>query len=164
VDLVVGADGAWSLVRHLVSPAKPIYSGIVFIDLTISDVDTRCPAVSNLVGQGTTFITSEGKSIIAQRNSRGRVRVCVSLRVDEGWLEEFEGGILLQADSEHARLVIISLFPGWAPELLDTVRFSDPPSLVRSMHSPPRIRGRIDLDSRFLAMPRTSCHRLRGKS
>jgi 2-polyprenyl-6-methoxyphenol hydroxylase-like FAD-dependent oxidoreductase len=118
------------LIRSLLSTAKPLYSGISFIDLTISNVDDRCPAVAKLVGQGLALIISDGKGIIAQRNSGGRVRLYVALRVDEGWLEEFEGGVFSQGNFERARDVIIGLFPGWAPELLDSVRFSDPESMV----------------------------------
>jgi hypothetical protein len=70
---VVDAGGAWSLIRGLLSSVKPIYSGITFIDLTISDADTRCPAVSTLVGWGLTSIVSDGKGIIAERNSGGRL-------------------------------------------------------------------------------------------
>lgn len=73
---------------------------------------------------------SDGKGIIAQRNSGGRVRVYVALRVDEGWVEEFESGILSQGNFERARNAIIDLFPDWAPELLDAVRFSDRDSMV----------------------------------
>jgi 2-polyprenyl-6-methoxyphenol hydroxylase-like FAD-dependent oxidoreductase len=131
-DFVVGADGAWSVIRPLLSPAKPIYSGISFIDLTISAVDSRSPPVAALVGQGLVFIVSDDKGLIAQRNSGGLVRVYVALRVAEGWLDEFEGKILPHGDvdAKHAQDAIIGLFPGWAPELLDLLRFCDPEPIV----------------------------------
>jgi 2-polyprenyl-6-methoxyphenol hydroxylase-like FAD-dependent oxidoreductase len=129
-DLVVGADGAWSSIRRLLSSAKPMYSGISFISLSMTNVDTRYPAVANLVGQGLAFALSDNKRIIAQRISAGRVLVYVTLRVDERWLDEFKGGILLQRNLEHARDAIIDLFPDWAPEVLDVIRFCDPESMV----------------------------------
>ena len=43
VDLVVGADGAWSKVRPLVTNEKPFYSDITAIELWALDVDKRNP-------------------------------------------------------------------------------------------------------------------------
>ena len=39
-DLVVGADGAWSRVRPMLSPYKPQYSGLTFIEFGIDDGDS----------------------------------------------------------------------------------------------------------------------------
>jgi 2-polyprenyl-6-methoxyphenol hydroxylase-like FAD-dependent oxidoreductase len=52
VDLVVGADGAWSKVRPLLSAAKPAYAGVSFLELHLSDVDRRHPASAALLGRG----------------------------------------------------------------------------------------------------------------
>ncbi|QRV77437.1 FAD-binding domain protein [Ceratobasidium sp. AG-Ba] len=38
-DLVVGADGAWSHVRSLLSAAKPFYSGVSMVDIDITRPD-----------------------------------------------------------------------------------------------------------------------------
>lgn len=109
-----------------------MYSSISFIDLSISAVDSRYPSVAALVGQGLTFIVSDNKGLIAQRNSGGIVKVYVALRVAEGWMDEFEGKFLPHGhvDTKHALDAITALFPGWAPELLDLLRFSDPEPIV----------------------------------
>jgi 2-polyprenyl-6-methoxyphenol hydroxylase-like FAD-dependent oxidoreductase len=44
--LLVGADGAWSKVRLLLSDAKPQYVGTTFVEAWLGDVDTRYPATA----------------------------------------------------------------------------------------------------------------------
>lgn len=88
-DWVVGADGTWSVVRPLLSPAQPVYSGVTFIELAIDDVDRRHPAIARMVGHGkASILVRDGLGLIAQRNSHAHIRVYLSLRVPEGWIEQ----------------------------------------------------------------------------
>src|SRR5450830_1758476 len=54
-DLLVGADGAWSRVRPLLSSAQPGYSGIAFIETYLFDSDRRHQASAQAVGAGALF-------------------------------------------------------------------------------------------------------------
>lgn len=49
-DLVVGADGAFSRVRPVLSPATPQYSGVSLQEAWFDDVDNRHPEIAELVG------------------------------------------------------------------------------------------------------------------
>ena len=51
-DLVVGADGAWSKVRGLLTDTRPHYSGISGIDVKLSSIDTVDSHLSRRVGLG----------------------------------------------------------------------------------------------------------------
>ncbi|KAG2172895.1 hypothetical protein INT43_000245 [Umbelopsis isabellina] len=83
-DLVVGADGAWSKVRPLVSSAIPQYSGVKLIEATIANPDQDYPETSKLVGPGTLWAMANNRSLMAQRNGDGTIRtyVCLRLPVD----------------------------------------------------------------------------------
>jgi len=88
IDLLVGADGAWSKVRPLLTDEKPFYSGISSIELWSLDVDAKDPWLSSYIGKGSCFSFGEGRALQCQRNGNGSVRVYASLRVPETWVEE----------------------------------------------------------------------------
>ncbi|KAJ3300098.1 hypothetical protein HK104_004567 [Borealophlyctis nickersoniae] len=73
-DLVVGADGAWSKVRPLLTDAKPAYTGSTYIDLTIKNLNERFPDLAKRVGEGMALTLSPNKGIIAQMNANSVLR------------------------------------------------------------------------------------------
>ena len=87
-DLVVGADGTWSRIRPLLSPYKPQYSGLTFIEFGIDDVDRSHPAISKLIGRGKMGVEGDGKAIIAQRNGNAHVRGYAIFRVPADWISK----------------------------------------------------------------------------
>ncbi|MFE6776231.1 FAD-dependent oxidoreductase [Streptomyces sp. NPDC057702] len=129
-DLLVGADGAWSRVRPLVSPATPRYTGVTFVETRVADVDRRRPALSQLVGPGSLFAFQDGKSLMAQRNGDGSLRVYVGLRVPEDWLDR--SGIRT-ARPDRIRRLLLGRFTDWAPELTDLLRHGDDVFLPRPL-------------------------------
>ncbi|MFY2563247.1 FAD-dependent oxidoreductase [Corallococcus terminator] len=118
-DLVVGADGAWSKVRPLVSSVEPRYTGVMFVELSIDDVDARHPDVAALIPRGKVSVVGDCLSLIAQRSSNAHVRVYLMFRVAEDWFQQ--GGVDLSSP-ECARAALTARFVGWAPSLL---RFID---------------------------------------
>ncbi len=97
-EVVVGADGAWSRVRPLLSAAKPIYSGVMFVELGIADVDDRHPDIASLIGHGLMFALGDSKAIIGHRDANARVGIYAALRAPEDWValrsglrEQFDG-------------------------------------------------------------------------
>lgn len=83
--VLLGADGARSCVRPLLSDAKPHYTGVSFIEIGIPDVERNHPNVANLVGRGSLMALSDDKGILAQTNGDGRLRVYLAFRTHEEW-------------------------------------------------------------------------------
>ncbi len=81
-DIVVGADGAWSKVRPLLSPAQPVYEGVAFAEFDYL-VD-RDPAVAALTGTGKMFAVGDNHCLVTQRNGFGHIRGYAGWRMPEG--------------------------------------------------------------------------------
>jgi 2-polyprenyl-6-methoxyphenol hydroxylase-like FAD-dependent oxidoreductase len=90
IDLVVGADGAWSKVRPLVSGQEPFYPGITIVELWALNVEEKYPWLSKFVGNGSCFMFDEGRAVICQRNGEhnGSIRVYAGLRKPETWADD----------------------------------------------------------------------------
>lgn len=111
-DLLVGADGAWSRVRSLLSAAVPEYVGTVFIETYLHDVDARHPATARAVGGGAMFALSPGKGITVHREVGGILHTYVQLNRSPEWLDSIDF-----ADAASAKATIAAEFDGWATEL-----------------------------------------------
>ncbi|MBS1907535.1 MAG: FAD-dependent monooxygenase [Actinobacteria bacterium] len=133
-DLVVGADGAWSRVRPLLSDAVPQYSGVSFVELRISDADARHAQLAELVGRGTYFALGDDKAIMPQRNGDGSIRVYVAVRAAEDWIHT--SGIPFDRPAE-ARERLLALFADWSPQITDLIRHADDTLTPRPIMSLP---------------------------
>jgi 2-polyprenyl-6-methoxyphenol hydroxylase-like FAD-dependent oxidoreductase len=128
-DLVVGADGAWSRVRALLSDAQPIYEGATFVEFGF---DTRrYPQIDALTGSGKMFAVGDDQLLVTQRNGHGHIRGYAGMRMSEtrsaAWLE-------LSATAVRERT--LDAFSGWAPALLAIIEQGDLLA-VRPLHALP---------------------------
>ncbi|MEU8785433.1 NAD(P)/FAD-dependent oxidoreductase [Streptomyces sp. NPDC048637] len=121
-DLVIGADGAWSRVRPMLSDDTPHYSGVTFVESGIEDADSRHPHLARLVGGGSMLALSAGKGLIARRHSRGRLLVYAGFRGSQDWA--LEAGVKV-TDAEAVRALLLDGFAGWDDRLLALLRDSD---------------------------------------
>ena len=130
--LLVGADGAWSRVRPLLSSAQPAYSGLSFIETYLHDSDRRHRASAHAVGAGALFALAPGKGIQAHREADGVLHAYIALSKPEHWLASIDF-----ADSAAARARIAAEFAGWAPALTALITDSDTPLVPRPVHMLP---------------------------
>ncbi|MET7689533.1 NAD(P)/FAD-dependent oxidoreductase [Streptomyces sp. NPDC005483] len=116
-DLVIGADGAWSRTRPAVSPVIPHYTGVTSFETSLDDVDTRHPDLARLIGDGSVAVYGVNRSLTAQRNSGGHVKVYAKFRAPLDWNANLD-----MADVEAVRSSVAALFDGWAAPVLDLLR------------------------------------------
>ena len=133
-DLVVGADGAWSKVRPILSTATPHYSGISGIDVHFADVDRQHPEIAHLVGQGSYFALGEGKSLMAQRNGDGSIRVGAWAKRAENWIRDC--GIDFN-DGAAAKTEVAKDYSNWSPELQELITSADDDVVARALYMLP---------------------------
>ena len=130
--LLVGADGAWSRVRRLLSDVTPEYIGISFVETYLSDGDTRHPAGAKTLGAGATMALEPGKGIMAHQERDGNVHSWVMLAKPRDWFEAIDF-----TDPAQATARIAGEFDGWAPELTALITDGETPPVLRTLHTLP---------------------------
>lgn len=131
-DLLVGADGAWSKVRPLLSDATPVYTGTCFIEIALRDGDRRHRASIEAIGTGTLMAVAPGKGIIAHRNADRTVSGYVALNKPQDWISSI--------DFSNVRIGlgrVAEEFEGWAPHLTSFITSSDTDPVIRPIHALP---------------------------
>lgn len=131
-DLVVGADGAWSRIRPLLTPARPSYTGITVVEFRLSDAAARDPKALALTGRGNFFALSDNKYIGGHGGDT--ITLGCGLRVAEDWAAT--SGIDWD-DPASARAGLLREYPDWAGELTDLIRGCDDPFWLRPIYALP---------------------------
>ncbi|KAF1987642.1 FAD/NAD(P)-binding domain-containing protein [Aulographum hederae CBS 113979] len=87
-SLLIGADGAWSRVRPLVSDATPFYAGVGGLAFTVRSPETLHPALYKLVNRGSVFAFSDQRALMAQQMGDGSLHIGTYRARPEGWMSE----------------------------------------------------------------------------
>ncbi|MGW0706525.1 FAD-dependent oxidoreductase [Streptomyces sp. NPDC002643] len=134
-DLLVGADGAQSRVRALLTDARPAHIGQNIVEIGIPDIDRTHPDLAAMVGRGNYWVLGDGISLAAQRNGDGRVRIGLSFyNTGEDW---FAGSGIPFDDPAAARARLINLLPGWDPRFTALIAACDDTVVPRSITTLP---------------------------
>jgi 2-polyprenyl-6-methoxyphenol hydroxylase-like FAD-dependent oxidoreductase len=154
-SVLVGADGAWSRVRPLLTDVAPEYAGRSYVETYLFDGDTRHPATAKAVGGGSLFALAPGKGILAHRERGDTLHTYVALTESQDWFAAIDF-----TDPAAAAARIAREFDGWAPELTALITESDTAPVLRPVHALPiglrwdRVPGATLLgDAAHLATP-----------
>ncbi|MFI6215196.1 FAD-dependent oxidoreductase [Nocardia brasiliensis] len=124
--LLVGADGAWSKVRSLLSPAVPEYAGEAFVETYLFEADTRHPVAARTVGGGSLIAPGPEREIHAHRERGDTLHTYVVLRESLEWFADIDF-----ADAPAAIARVAREFDGWAPELTALITEADSAPVFR---------------------------------
>ena len=126
--LLVGADGAWSRVRPLLSYARPRYSGTCFLELQLAADDLRAANAAAVIGSGTLMAVAPGQGILAHRNADGSIHTYVAVNQPEAWLAGEPGAMIAK---------VVANFDDWAPPLRELIAGSEDLPLIRPIYALP---------------------------
>ena len=122
-DLVIGADGAFSKVRPVLTDVKPRYSGICGVEGGIQKPKQTHPEVDKMVGRGSYFAYGDNRSLMGQRLGDDSIKMATWGRRDKEWVESLwkEKG----DDPEAVRAVLLDEYQDWIEEMRDWIRASE---------------------------------------
>ncbi|ALM82424.1 NAD(P)/FAD-dependent oxidoreductase [Bordetella sp. N] len=131
-DLLVGADGAWSKVRPLLSAARPEYIGRVFIETYLFNCDVHHRPSAEAVGSGSLFALAPEKGIFAHREPDGVLHTYVSLSKSRDWISSID-----PARPKQMLERVADEFAGWAPALTALITDGETDPVFRPIHALP---------------------------
>jgi 2-polyprenyl-6-methoxyphenol hydroxylase-like FAD-dependent oxidoreductase len=131
-NVLIGADGAWSKVRPLISESRPAYTGTCFIETFISDGDSRHKTSADAIGSGTLMAVAPGKGILTHRNADGSLHIYVALNKPEEWVASIDF-----RDAKAGLSRVAEQFAGWAPKLRALITESEIEPVLRPIYALP---------------------------
>jgi len=118
-DLLVGADGANSRVRPLLSDVRPEYGGRTLVQSSIADADRSHPELAAMVGRGNYWVFGPDRLLAAQRKGDGSIDVGISL----------PDAPSVDTDPQ----AVAGLLAGWAPQFHRLLAACDAPFVARPL-------------------------------
>ncbi|MEI9931034.1 MAG: hypothetical protein WDM89_10905 [Rhizomicrobium sp.] len=131
-DLLVGADGAWSKVRPLLSDATPAYAGLSFVETFQRDPEGRYSPADYAAAEITLIALAPGKGIVSHREGDGSLRTYAALTKPEDWFASIDF-----SNRASALARIAKEFDGWAPVLTALIIDSETDPIPRGIYALP---------------------------
>ncbi|KAI0671999.1 monooxygenase FAD-binding protein [Trametes maxima] len=119
-DIVVGADGARSRVRPLLSSAPLEYLGLAGVEISLAPPIAALPENADIragVGRGSCYAVQDGRMLGFQLNGDGRIRAYAWHAGPVDWA--------LPADPAAAKRALLALYDGWAPWMRRLIELAD---------------------------------------
>jgi 2-polyprenyl-6-methoxyphenol hydroxylase-like FAD-dependent oxidoreductase len=131
-DVLVGADGAWSRVRPLLSGVEPAYTGVSFVEVDHFDAEREHPVPASVVGGGMLFALAPGRGFLAHKEIDGSLHIYIALKKPREWLDSIDW-----TDAGKGKAVLLAEFADWAPEIRSLITEADSPLVPRTIHALP---------------------------
>lgn len=131
-DLLIGADGAWSKVRPLLTDARPEYAGISFIEADLRGGAEKHPLEAAAVGSGMLFAFKDTTGILSHLETDGTLHTYLGIRCPEEWIDSVDF-----TDDAAAKRAALNLIDGWDDGLRGLIAKADSGLTPRRIHALP---------------------------
>lgn len=131
-DLLIGADGAWSKVRPLLSQTLPSYTGVSFIEADLHDAAAKHPAEAAVMGSGMLFALDGDTGILGHSETDGSLHFYLGHRADEAWVDTIDF-----TDAAASTAAMLDLLEGWDESLRGLIANADTALTPRRIHALP---------------------------
>ncbi|MBH8558279.1 FAD-dependent oxidoreductase [Hymenobacter negativus] len=109
-DILIGADGANSKIRPLLTPIRPFYSGVTIVEGTVYDSAQNAPQLHALTKGGKIFALDDAKTLVVSAKGDGSLTFYTGCKMPETWARD--SGIDF-ADAAEVRAWFRQGFAGW---------------------------------------------------
>jgi 2-polyprenyl-6-methoxyphenol hydroxylase-like FAD-dependent oxidoreductase len=137
-DLIVGADGAWSKVRSVLSDVKPHFAGVTNQAFEIPDAANTAPEVYRAVNRGSIFSHADGHKTNLQQMGDGSIGIYLNFRTDdEDWYKDPSRCGFDAFDLEASKAAALERFHDWHPIIKDAISRAQGRTVPRSLYMLP---------------------------
>ena len=84
-DILIGADGANSKIRPLLTPIRPFYSGVTIVEGTVYDAAQNAPRLHALTQGGKIFALDDAKTLVVSAKGDGSLTFYTGCKTPETW-------------------------------------------------------------------------------
>lgn len=133
-DLIVGADGAFSKTRSVLTSTKPFYTGLGGWTMQVPDAETTAPDLYKFVNRGSIFAYSDGQSMAIQQLTSGNLWVSHYGAYTEDHVSTSE---IDSKDLESVKSALKRKLSDWSPRLLDAIDKAEGEAAFRSLYMLP---------------------------
>ncbi|TPX16804.1 uncharacterized protein E0L32_012356 [Thyridium curvatum] len=137
-DLVIGAEGAWSKVRKVLSQQEPIFVGIGAHSLRVPDAANTAPELYKLVNRGSVFAHDKGQMLAVQMMGDDSINVYANFRTDDpNWFKNCGYDPSNLDEVKTHMLSSDSIWADWHPTLKQAISLAEGPCSARSLYMLP---------------------------
>lgn len=133
-DIVIGADGANSILRDYITPIKPFYVGITGLEGTVNNPEERVPNLIKLSKGGKILALGKGKTFTSNLKGDGSLGFYLTLKINEDWARNGEFNF---SDKNQVLAWFKYEFLEWAPIWNEFLNNAETPFIPRPIYCMP---------------------------
>jgi 2-polyprenyl-6-methoxyphenol hydroxylase-like FAD-dependent oxidoreductase len=133
-DIIIGADGANSKIRPLVTPIRPFYSGVMVVEGAVYNAAQHAPCISQLLQGGKIFAMGDEKTLIVSSKGDGSIAFYMGFKAPEDWARDSD---LDFHSATHMQAWFKQAFAEWASLWEELFAHNSAPCVPRPQYCMP---------------------------